>query len=176
MRDDLKMQLRAFANGCRGSMWQSRNDTIRLCDEAADAIEAQAAEIEELKSWKAAEDAHHHAMRAEIKRLREALGWALAEMNGTTRYDNGEQRENCFALAEKALRADKAGQDAAERLDEAGQATRHIRRDGMTAEQIEALERLIRMIVRDEMDDNYYFDFLRAKEDFTALINEGFGK
>lgn len=37
------------------------------------ALEAQAAEIEELKSWKAAEDAHHHAMRAEIKRLREAL-------------------------------------------------------------------------------------------------------
>jgi uncharacterized sporulation protein YeaH/YhbH (DUF444 family) len=44
-----------------------------LVAEAADTIEAQAAEIEELKSWKAAEDAHHHAMRAGIKRLREAL-------------------------------------------------------------------------------------------------------
>jgi hypothetical protein len=35
-------------------------------------IEAQAAEIEELKSWKAAEDAHHHMLRAENERLREA--------------------------------------------------------------------------------------------------------
>jgi len=42
----------------------------------------------------------------------------------------------------------------------------------MTGKQIEALERLIRMVVRDEMQDNYYTDFLRAKEDFTALIGE----
>jgi excinuclease UvrABC ATPase subunit len=47
----------------------------------ADTTEAQAAEIEELKSWKAAEDAHHHAMRAEIKRLREA-GTKLAGFAG----------------------------------------------------------------------------------------------
>ena len=33
-------RLRAFAAGCRGSMWQSRDETIRLCDEAADLIEA----------------------------------------------------------------------------------------------------------------------------------------
>ena len=33
-------------------------------------IEAQAVEIEELKSWKAAEDAHHHKLRAEIETLK----------------------------------------------------------------------------------------------------------
>ncbi|CAB4140450.1 hypothetical protein UFOVP406_26 [uncultured Caudovirales phage] len=44
----------------------------------------------------------------------------------------------------------------------------------MTAEQIEALERLIRMIVRDETQDNYYSDVQRAKEDFTAITDEGF--
>ena len=43
------------------------------CRQAADTIEAQAAEIEELKSWKAAEDAHHHAMRAENERLKNIL-------------------------------------------------------------------------------------------------------
>lgn len=31
-----------------------------VAEEAADAIEAQAARIAELESWKAAEDAHHH--------------------------------------------------------------------------------------------------------------------
>ena len=36
----LVARLRMFAIGCRGSMWQSRDETIRLCDEAADAIEA----------------------------------------------------------------------------------------------------------------------------------------
>lgn len=35
--------------------------------------------------------------------LGEALRWALAELNGATRYDNDEQRENCFADAEAAL-------------------------------------------------------------------------
>ena len=36
----LVARLRMFAIGCRGSMWQSRDETIRLCDEAADVIEA----------------------------------------------------------------------------------------------------------------------------------------
>ena len=40
-----------------------------------------------------------------VEQLREALRWALAELNGATRYDNYEQRENCFALAESALAA-----------------------------------------------------------------------
>ncbi len=39
-------ELRAFANGCRGSMWQSRDKTIELCDEAAALLTAQQAEIE----------------------------------------------------------------------------------------------------------------------------------
>lgn len=51
------------------------------CKARQDTIEAQAAEIEELKSWKAAEDAHHHAMRAEIERLRGA-GTKLAGFAG----------------------------------------------------------------------------------------------
>lgn len=46
--DDLVKRLRAFANGCRGSIWQSRNETIRLCDDAADAIEALQARVKEL--------------------------------------------------------------------------------------------------------------------------------
>jgi uncharacterized protein (UPF0147 family) len=33
-----------------------------VAEEAADAIEAQAARIAELESWKAAEDAHHHML------------------------------------------------------------------------------------------------------------------
>lgn len=38
-RNDLIGSLRQFAQGCRGSMWQSRDDTIRLMDAAADKIE-----------------------------------------------------------------------------------------------------------------------------------------
>lgn len=36
--DDLKARLLAFAQGCRSSMWQSRDETIRLMEEAAEAI------------------------------------------------------------------------------------------------------------------------------------------
>ena len=39
MSDDLVKRLRAFAQGCRGSMWQSRDKTIELMDTAADRIE-----------------------------------------------------------------------------------------------------------------------------------------
>lgn len=48
--DDLKARLLAFAQGCRGSMWQSRDETIRLMEEAATAItdlEALVGELEE---------------------------------------------------------------------------------------------------------------------------------
>ena len=38
MANDIVERLRAFAAGCRGSMWQSRNTTIELMDEAADEI------------------------------------------------------------------------------------------------------------------------------------------
>lgn len=43
-----------------------------------------------------------HRIEAQAE-LVEALRWALAELNGKTRYDNDEQRENCFAGAEAAL-------------------------------------------------------------------------
>ena len=46
---DLIRQLRAFAQGCRGSMWQSRDETIRLMDEAAEALTTAQAEIEALR-------------------------------------------------------------------------------------------------------------------------------
>lgn len=47
---ELVERLRAFAAGCRGSMWQSRDETIRLCDEAASLIQSQAARIAELEA------------------------------------------------------------------------------------------------------------------------------
>lgn len=37
------VELKAFAAGCRGSMWQSRDETIRLMDKAATLIERLAA-------------------------------------------------------------------------------------------------------------------------------------
>ena len=46
--DDLIERLRNFAQGCRGSMWQSRDETIRLCDEAATALAESQAEIARL--------------------------------------------------------------------------------------------------------------------------------
>ena len=53
--------------------WMMDSDAIEeQRKEAADRIEAQAAEIAELKSWKAAEEAHHHKLRAEIERLIQA--------------------------------------------------------------------------------------------------------
>ena len=44
--------------------------TLETAKQAADRIEAQAAEIKELKIWKAAEEAHHHKLRAEIEKWR----------------------------------------------------------------------------------------------------------
>lgn len=42
-------RLHGFANGCRGSMWQSRDETILLMDEAAAALTAAQDEIERLR-------------------------------------------------------------------------------------------------------------------------------
>ena len=52
-------QLRAFAAGCRGSMWQSRDETIRLCDEAASLIQSQAARIATLEAGLREIDRHN---------------------------------------------------------------------------------------------------------------------
>lgn len=38
-KTDIVERLRSFAQGCRGSMWQSRDETIRLMDSGADEIE-----------------------------------------------------------------------------------------------------------------------------------------
>jgi hypothetical protein len=58
-------QLRAFAQGCRGSMWQSRDKTIRLMDEAAAALatttDLQARlDAAEAKNAELVEAFHHH--------------------------------------------------------------------------------------------------------------------
>lgn len=69
-------------------------------------------------AWGSSEDgALIGALADRVEQLREALRWALAELNGATRYDNGEQRENCFALAEAALASVKSGQVAPELSD-----------------------------------------------------------
>ena len=46
---DLVKRLRAFAAGCRGSMWQSRDETIALCDQSADEITALRARLEAME-------------------------------------------------------------------------------------------------------------------------------
>ena len=64
-------------------------------------------------AWGSDADGHLIGSLAdEVERLREALRWALAELNGKTRYDNDEQLEACFALAEAALASVSSGQDA----------------------------------------------------------------
>ena len=52
--------------------------TRRAVTEAADALEAQAARIAELESWKAAEDAHHHMLLSRIAAL-EASGYTISQ-------------------------------------------------------------------------------------------------
>ena len=42
-------RLKAFADGCRGSMWQSRDETITLLDQSAETITAALEEIERLR-------------------------------------------------------------------------------------------------------------------------------
>lgn len=78
MTDDLKARLREIAreNGVDGF---GRSHAIL---EAADRIEA---------------------LEADNARLRTALDWTLSEIDGRTRYDHHEQRDNCIALARAAL-------------------------------------------------------------------------
>lgn len=56
-----------------------------------------------------------------VENLWESLRWALAELNGKTRYDNDEQRENCFALTEAALASVQSDQVAPRQSDKPGQ-------------------------------------------------------
>lgn len=63
------------------SMYYGGGDSILDCD-AADLIQSQQALIEE---------------------MREALEWAVAEIEGRTRYDKENQFGNCLAKANKAL-------------------------------------------------------------------------
>ena len=43
--------LTAFANGCRRSMWQSRDETILLMDKGATALTAMVDELERLREY-----------------------------------------------------------------------------------------------------------------------------
>jgi cell division protein FtsB len=56
------------ADGLGATLETAKQAADSICELITD-IEAQAAEIAELKSWKAAEEAHHHKLRAEIERL-----------------------------------------------------------------------------------------------------------
>ena len=39
-----------------------------------------------------------------MTQIRDALEWALAEINGETKYENDQHRQNCLDRAEAALR------------------------------------------------------------------------
>jgi ribosomal 50S subunit-associated protein YjgA (DUF615 family) len=79
MTDDLiKRELQAALDAWKDLAEWVRNTSkphefgLHCAKVVRDRIEAQAAEIAELKSWKAAEEAHHHKLRAEIDRLIQA--------------------------------------------------------------------------------------------------------
>lgn len=75
---DLIRQLRAFAQGCRGSMWQSRDETIRLMDEAAEALTTAQTEIE-----------------AQEQRIADALAWLrdhIKEVDDDNSYWGGPHK------------------------------------------------------------------------------------
>ena len=63
--DDLVKRLRLFAQGCRGSKWQSRDKTVYLCDEAADTIEALTARAKATEAL--AEEARNKALEDAAK-------------------------------------------------------------------------------------------------------------
>jgi len=60
-----------------------RDTGLHSAAQAADALEAQAARIAELESWKAAEDAHHHMLLSRIAALEADLAKARGHMNHT---------------------------------------------------------------------------------------------
>jgi len=68
-------RLETFADGCRGSMWQSRNGTVHLMDEAAAAITAALDEVERLRE--AATQASVAINQAEYEVAWQALKVAL---------------------------------------------------------------------------------------------------
>lgn len=73
-------------------VYHYRIETDPTCAEAAD-------RIEELESWKAAEDAHHHMLRAENGRLREVL----REVTPPPHFGEDEQSKAWWSKARAAL-------------------------------------------------------------------------
>lgn len=65
----------------------------------------------------AARDAEVAALRARVAELKGALQWAMDEIDGRTRYPGSdvatpdEQRQNCYAIAEAALKGRTDGRD-----------------------------------------------------------------
>lgn len=72
MSDDLVKRARHFAQGCRGSMWQSRDTTIELMDKLADRIVALTAERDALRADECDADgcaAHISAFASQVDAL-----------------------------------------------------------------------------------------------------------
>lgn len=102
------------------------------------------------------------ALVNEVERLRDALRWALAELNGATRYDNDAQRENAFDMAEAALTSVSSGQDASEQSGKSGQAA-------------EAIDWLRKHIAEVDDDNSYWGgphnrEYLSAPEILRELV------
>jgi hypothetical protein len=71
--------------------------------DVAGMIEAKDAEIEELRSWKAAEEAHHHLLRQRIGNLEGMLGQALPYVTKCADMDLADAVA-CMMLIEHELR------------------------------------------------------------------------
>lgn len=72
--------------------------------EAADRIEALQADVAELEGWKAAEDAHHHALKARIAQLEAELAAAREAMALVARNVDWVPHPHCSEV-DDALRA-----------------------------------------------------------------------
>ena len=65
----------------------------------------------------AARDAEVETLRARVAEVKRALQWAMDDIDGRTRYPGSdvatpdEQRENCYAIAEAALKGAADGRD-----------------------------------------------------------------
>jgi hypothetical protein len=81
-----------------------------MTDEEAELMGHDAAEDMALGDHIDARDAEVDALRARVAEVERALQWAMDEINGRTRYPGSdvatpdEQRENCYAIAEAALK------------------------------------------------------------------------
>ena len=144
-------------------------DLVRMARIRADVLHASAA-------WGSSEDgALVNALADRVEQVREALQWALAELNGKTRYDNDAQRENCFALAEAALASVLSGQGASKLSDRSAQETRMTEAETERAAVVAWLRSRALHLLSVGYDNEAY-NFEAAADDIEAgehLTNEG---